>query len=51
MDKLFWIFIDALGMACGAYYAIKGNYAAATYFLLLALYASREVENSNVDAT
>lgn len=47
MDKLIWIVADVITYLCSIYYSFNGEYPKATYFLLLALYASHKLYTSH----
>ena len=44
--KLIWGIIRGLALMAGAYYGFVDNYSAATYYIVLAIYAAMEMQDN-----
>jgi hypothetical protein len=42
INQIIWAVVDFLAITCSVYYALKGNFQVATYYVVLAIYANKE---------
>lgn len=41
INQIIWAVVDFLAITCSVYYALKGNFQVATYYVVLAIYANK----------